>query len=138
VTTLISFPFRLSGSGSVTTRDDGDLDYLGEELAQLIRTNPGERELVPTYGVNDPAFSTLDEGMLASQVDTFGPPIVIESVTTRFLSDTIQDVVVAFRPEPGSVNSALGDAGDEGSMFVDDFDDDEDTFAATDDYEVEF
>jgi hypothetical protein len=99
VTTLISFPFRLSGSGAVTTRDDADLDYLGEELAQLIRVLPGERELVPAYGMDDPAFSRFDEGMLAEQVDTFGPPVVIDSVTTRFLSDTVQDVVVTFHAD---------------------------------------
>lgn len=116
---LISFPFRLSGSASVTTRDDADIDYLGEELAQLIQTQPGERELVPTYGVNDPAFATLDSGMLAAQIETFGPPISIEDVSTRFLSDTVQDVVVSFSPALEDVEAGASIAE---QLLVDDSD----------------
>lgn len=100
VTDLISFPFRLDPSGAVATRDDGSDEYLAEELAQLIQTNPGERELVPTYGLNDPTYAEVDQAMLAAQVATFGPPVQVQSVTTRFLSDEVQDVVVEFEALP--------------------------------------
>jgi hypothetical protein len=98
VTNLISFPFRLAGTGSIASRDDGDENYLAEELAQLVQTHPGERELVPTYGLNDPAFATFDKAMLIAQVATFGPPVSIQRVEVRTLSDEQQDVVIKFEP----------------------------------------
>ena len=98
MTELISHPFRLAGTGSVASRDDGDENYLAEELAQLVQTHPGERELVPTYGLNDPAFTTFDKAMLIAQVSTFGPPVTIQRVNIRVLSDEKQDVVIKFEP----------------------------------------
>jgi hypothetical protein len=98
VTNLISYPFRLTRTGAVASRDDGSEEYLAEELGQLIQTHPGERELVPTYGFTDPAFTQFDQSMLTAQVATFGPPVIIEAVESRYLSDSDQDIVVRFRP----------------------------------------
>lgn len=98
MTNLISYPFRLTRTGAVASRDDADEEYLAEELGQLIQVHPGERELVPTYGFSDPAFTQFDQSMLTAQVATFGPPVVIEAVETRYLSDDTQDVVVRFTP----------------------------------------
>ena len=96
MTTLISFPFRLTANGSVATADDGSEDYLQEELAQLIRTQPGERTLVPTYGIPDPAYAGFDEAVLRAQVGIFGPPVTIRAVDIAYLSDAEQDVIVYF------------------------------------------
>lgn len=96
MTTLISFPFRLTPNGSVAAADDASVEYLQEELAQLIRTQPGERVLVPTYGMPDPAYAGFDDGTLVAQVGVFGPPITIRAVDIAWVSDTEQDVTVFF------------------------------------------
>lgn len=105
---LISFPFRVGSSGTVVVSDDAGVDYLGEELAQLIQTHPGERELVPAYGLNDPTYTRFDTAMLTAQCQLFGPPVTIDSVDTRYLDDTTQDVVVTFRPRSTTTDSATG------------------------------
>ena len=97
---LISFPFRLTASGAVTTRPDGDVEYLAEELALLTLTRPGERPLVPTYGLNDPTFAEIDIAMLSAQVEIFGPPVEITGIRTRWIDGSTQDVVVEFEELP--------------------------------------
>lgn len=109
MTRLISFPFRVDPTGSVAARDDSDVEYLGEELAQLIQTHPGERELVPLYGLNDPAYAGLDAAMLTGQVSLFGPPVQITKVESRPLNDTQTDVVVYF-DRATRVSGRLGEA----------------------------
>lgn len=121
MTNLISYPFRLTGTGAVASRDDGDEEYLAEELAQLVQTHPGERELVPTYGLNDPAYTDFDKAMLIAQVTVFGPPVTIEAVEAQYLSDTEQDIVVRFTPAlPASTVDLIG--ADIGTAAVDTYD----------------
>lgn len=76
---LISYPFRLNKQGYVQTTEDGE-DYYAEELAMLIKTSPGERNLVPDYGIADPTFNTIDQAELLAQISFFGPPVTIEGI----------------------------------------------------------
>jgi hypothetical protein len=93
---LISYPFRLTANGSVATIEEG-LEYYGEELAVLIKTIPGERELVPEYGISDPTFQSISEIELIEKLSIFGPPIKITSVdstvtgTDRLSASVIYD-----------------------------------------------
>ena len=85
---LISYPFRLDNKGYVQTTPDGD-DYYAEELAMLIKTSPGERNLVPDYGIADPTFGTFDKAELLSQIALFGPPVTINGITSSQIRDGI-------------------------------------------------
>src|SRR5690349_22631134 len=76
---LISYPFRLDKNGYVQTTEDGE-DYYAEELAMLIKTSPGERSLVPDYGIADPTFNTIDQAELLAQISFFGPPVTIDGI----------------------------------------------------------
>lgn len=96
MTQLISFPFRLMPNGSVATREDGDPDLYSEELAVMMKTVPGERELVPLFGLNDPTFQGFDVQDLVDAVELFGPPVTIAAVATNYVSDGVQDVTVSF------------------------------------------
>lgn len=80
---LISYPFRFHNGVLVTTEDG--MDYYAEELAMLIKTHPGERELVPDYGIEDPTFNNLNRSELLEKISLFGPPVEIESSTSQFL-----------------------------------------------------
>lgn len=95
---LISFPFRIGPNGAVVTRPDDSNEYYAELLAAMLLTKPGERPQVPLYGVNDPTFSEIDPQELVYKVDLFGPPVRIVNVTSRFVSETQQDIRVEFAP----------------------------------------
>ena len=96
MTDLISWPFRLTPDGDVVVGDDTTPDYMAGELAQVIQTIPGERELVPDYGLEDTAFDHFDTGALVTLVEIFGPPVIIESVTVKKVGEARQDVVISF------------------------------------------
>ena len=94
---LISHPFRLGPTGAVVTKPEDSPEYYAELLAVMIGTIPGEREQVPLFGVNDPTFGLVDPHELEAKVRTFGPPIAITDVSVKYVSDTEQDVFVAFQ-----------------------------------------
>jgi len=98
MTSLISYPFRLDGRGYVATRDDGSDAYYAEEIAGLVQTEPGEREMALDYGIEDPLFRTkfpTDE--LVAKNAKYGPPVVIDQVQTQHKARAVMNVKVNFR-----------------------------------------
>lgn len=92
---LISYPFRINNTGSVVTIPEGR-DYYADELAMLVQTNPGERELVPFYGIKDPTFSKFNKMELLEKVALFGPPVDIKTVRATNYSDGRIMINIAF------------------------------------------
>ena len=86
----------MTAQGYLATSSDADDAYLASEIAQIILVHPGERQLVPAFGINDPAFDVLDTSDVAVQADMWKVPVTIQSVTQRFVSDTESDVQVQF------------------------------------------
>lgn len=95
-TPLIGYPFRLDNAGSVATFLEGSDEQLAQELAVAVLTKQGERSLVPSFGIADPAFVGFEQDALLMHIELFGPPVSIDAVTTRFIDDDTQDVVVEF------------------------------------------
>ena len=95
---LISFPFRLSPMGYAVVKPDDSTEYYGEELGCLVGTLPGERPLVPLYGLTDPTFNAVDPNEIAIKVGLFGPPVRITGVTPKWVSPSQQDVIIEFEP----------------------------------------
>jgi hypothetical protein len=95
---LISYPFRLTANGSVAVREDGDADYFAEEFACLLLTRPGERELVPEYGIEDPTYEDIDYEELESKIAMFGPPIKLADVYFDYPYDGFLDIELEFEP----------------------------------------
>lgn len=94
---LLAHPLRLLPNGALTTVEAGTDAAHAQELAALIGTRRGERELVPGFGITDPAFAGLDDAELAAQVDVFGPPVIITNIATTYNdAGTIADVVITF------------------------------------------
>lgn len=89
---LLAFPITISGNGSMGTINDGE-DYYAQELACLVGTQIGERELVPGYGVPEVMLSTIDRMNLGSQCEIYGPPIKIVRLAYKY--DTKTSTVVA-------------------------------------------
>lgn len=106
MTTLISYPFRLDNRGFVATRDDGTDAYFSEEIAGLVQTEPGEREMVPDYGIEDPLFrSKFPTDELVAKNAKYGPPVVIDGVRTQHKVRGVMNVEVAFRTRLDSVEN---------------------------------
>lgn len=93
---LIKFPFSIGTNGTVRKAEDGSDEYYAAELAHLLLTREEERELVPTYGLRDPAFQGVSEREILSKVRAFGPPVRIRRLSQRHARDGVLNVVVEF------------------------------------------
>ena len=122
---LISYPFRVASDGSIATTEDG-MDYYAEELAMLTKTTPGERELVPDYGIEDPTFNDFNRMDLLEKVAIFGPPVQIHSTSSKFTRDGRIVVNISYDEIPIGESSGLSDDfEDEYYYDEDDFDTEE-------------
>ena len=79
---LLAYPLRVGTDGKFVTIEDGP-DYYPQELVMLVKTDPGERTLVPTYGIADPTFNRFNEVELQDKVSTYGPPVIVNKVTSH-------------------------------------------------------
>jgi hypothetical protein len=98
MTFLMSFPMRLAPNGSMISLEQDDPAYYAELIGVVVATHEGERELVPTFGMRDPTFTTFDAQELAHKIDLFGPPVRIITVRETIVTDTTVDVTVEFTP----------------------------------------
>ncbi len=120
---LISYPFRIDSRGRVITIEDNE-DYHAEELAVLIQTVPGERTLVPDYGISDPTFSSISKVELIDKIEMFGPPVVIGQVKSQYLVDGRLDISIEYNPAEDSEDSDLNDGNDSDTYYEPDEDTD--------------
>jgi hypothetical protein len=95
MTALLGFPFRLDNNGNAVCHDDGTAECYTEELAAMATTIPGERILVPSFGL-DVVFVELETIVLSNQVSIFGPDVTINSVTTTFINESSSDVTIDY------------------------------------------
>lgn len=104
-TQLLSFPFRLDKQGFAVTEDDESDVYCAERLSIILGTRPGERRMVPTFGVNDPAFEGFTSQALSIQVAQYRLPVEIVRVRRSYLNDAQENVVVEFNMAQGLIRS---------------------------------
>lgn len=126
---LFSYPFRINPDGSVAKTPEGEESY-ADELANLILTSPGERHLVPEYGITDPVFDSLNTVELFGKIEMFGPPVTIsdEDISIQWPRDGVLDININYsRDDTGEddmvANGSIDDTDDD---YYDD-DDDEPT-----------
>jgi hypothetical protein len=85
----ISFPFRLTPTGSVATVEEGSDAAIDEAIAVLCLTIIGERRMRPTYGVPDPAYAGLYVGDVQVGLDEHGPEgVTVVSVDATPINNT--------------------------------------------------
>lgn len=92
---LISHPFRLVG-GSIASVPQGSDDSIAELVAVLLLTRRGERQMVPMFGVTDPAFQTYDQSDVQLGIDLFGPAVELQGVDLTFPTDATQEAVIRY------------------------------------------
>ena len=94
---LLSHPFRLRPNGHVATVEQGTDEANAEQLALLILTRQGERDLAGGFGISDPAFSGgFDPAEIVAGIAAFGPDITIDDVTLEPIDDATLDVTVRY------------------------------------------
>lgn len=93
---LLSQPFRLRPDGMVATVVDGTDEAAGEAIATLVRTRRGERELVPEFGITDPAFGSVSADELNAALAAFGPALRVTSVDADPVDDRNTRVVITY------------------------------------------
>jgi hypothetical protein len=85
----LSFPFRLTPTGSVATVERGSDAEIDEAIAVLCLTTIGERRMRPTYGVPDPAFAGLHVGDVQVGLDEHGPQgVIVVSVDSEPINNS--------------------------------------------------
>lgn len=93
---VFSHPFRIGSGGAIATVRDGSDQALAEGIAIIVLTRPGERPLVPDFGLSDPAFDELRQAELIAQLDLYGPETTIASVTSSPASEGSVEVVIGY------------------------------------------
>jgi hypothetical protein len=93
---LLSHPFRILPSGRAATVEQGSDEAHAEQLAVLLLTRRGERDLVPGFGVSDPVFAGFDPAEIAAGVSAYGPPVQIESIDVTPAGDGTVAVDIRF------------------------------------------
>lgn len=81
----LAVPFELDQRGHARTVDQESDEELLQSVRVLIETRPGERLIVPDYGVDDLAFvgpDDLGEEWLADAVADFEPRATVEIART--------------------------------------------------------
>lgn len=96
VAAVLSFPFRVTASGAAATVEQDSDEQKADLLAALILTRPGERDLVPGFGVPDPTFVGIDVAAVEGAAAVFGPDVTITDVQVTVTGPGSQDVLIEF------------------------------------------
>lgn len=98
MTSLFSWPMRVTESGYFPVEDAHSEAYTTQEITVLLKTTAGERVLVPAFGINDPAFSSLGVSEVESKVAVFEIPAQITDVVEVLKTDGRYDYRIEFDP----------------------------------------
>jgi hypothetical protein len=96
VTQILSVPFRLAADGTVATVTQGSDQANAEQIGVVLSTIQGERNLLPGFGLPDPAFSGIQAGVVAAQAALWNLPVTVTSVTAIPAGSNTTDVTVGF------------------------------------------
>jgi len=96
---LLAHPFRLTGGRAATVTDGSDA-ALADAVVRIVLTRPGELELVPAYGIEDPIWATtgpagaVDVARVNAALASFGPSatVTLASVTRDGANATTERV----------------------------------------------
>lgn len=95
---MIAHPFRLVGSTVATVEQASDAGLI-QSVAVLATTRRGERPLVPSFGITDPAFHSVSQAEINAGLALFGPDVTVEQVHTEPLGGgrTAVDLIISVR-----------------------------------------
>lgn len=94
---LIAYPFRLADDGRVETHEQDSEAYIAERIALILACRPGERPLVPAFGIDDPTYGNITMSALQNQMLLFGLPVQIDDVTRFDVDEANTNFTVSFQ-----------------------------------------
>jgi phage baseplate assembly protein W len=104
----LSFPFRATPDGqlAVVRTPEG---LAREALTDVIETHPGDRVMVPGYGMADYAFAVMNAGFAArfeynlrQQVADYIPDVEILTVSVEISDSSTVEVSISYRVRGGT------------------------------------
>ena len=94
---MISWSFRLDGTGRVASVDPRSDDGQAQRIAEVCRTIKGERPLAVFFGIEDPTWRGLNVSDVAIQVATYGPfDVVVQGIESAPGPNMTQQILVTF------------------------------------------
>jgi hypothetical protein len=93
---ILSYPFRLLPSGAIATVEQTSDAGNAEQIAVLCLTRPGERPLVPAFGIEDPTFGDLAIADLVAGLQMYGPDVEVTAIDSRHVVEGTLEVDIAF------------------------------------------
>jgi phage baseplate assembly protein W len=101
-TPQFGFPFSVDANGREFVREQDDDDEIMDCVEVLLSTELGERQEVPDYGIDDPAFTmggTNTEGIL-SQIALWEPRATAQ-IERNSLVDMVENLRVSVAGQDG-------------------------------------
>ena len=99
---VLSLPFRISKYGEAVTVAQGTDDYYGEQIATILSTIQGERNLEPFLGIPDIAFEGFQNSALQSQVAIYLPDLKDVEASIDAFTEVSEIVKVSFKRGVGA------------------------------------
>lgn len=87
----------MTSDGRIALVEQASIGADTEQIAVLALTRPGERPLVPGFGMVDPTFAGFEVSNLAAAVALWGPPVQIDTATVTVVDEQTEAVEVIFR-----------------------------------------
>lgn len=92
---VLSFPFQLGPDGSAVVVGYGTDAEVEQAIGVLTLTHLGERPMVPTFGVPDPAFAGLHPGDIQVGLNEFGPEdVTITNITATPVTESMSQASI--------------------------------------------
>lgn len=92
---MLKIPFEIGDDGRALVVDPGSDLGRAQRITEILRTIPGERPLVPDFGLIDPSWRGLDVDALQVACDRWGPfDVTLEGLTS--VGDSYADVRIAW------------------------------------------
>jgi phage baseplate assembly protein W len=63
----LKYPLELDGNGSLATVERADV--ISQQIISAIETNPGERIMLPLYGMRDRILSSFQPAVVVSDIE---------------------------------------------------------------------
>lgn len=106
-----AFPFRFTPAGDVATVEAGSDAAAAQAIIVIAGTTPGERVLVPGFGLADPTFGDglVDTVGLGAQLESYGPDgVTVGDATVELGTDRAAQVTLAFANGDATEGSDAG------------------------------
>ena len=106
MSTEVIVPFGLDTNGMILTTQDPAVQAM-QHVRSIVATRPGERVMLPTYGVKEYTFgpdpsvvSTQIKQEVTRQIATWEPALQVDSIRSSSSDNGVAQIAVDFTTDP--------------------------------------